>query len=103
MLNHGIRDASHQSPPYPAVAPAAHHYQPSPYLLGHFDYLLLGSPFPQVGLLNSPPRLLYPLGLLLERLLGLASVFPEHIFEVGGVLEQLVEWVIRSHGEHVQL
>src|SRR5829696_4581639 len=28
--DHRVRDASHQSPPYPSAPPAAHHYQTGP-------------------------------------------------------------------------
>src|SRR5215217_1875245 len=100
--DNSIRDTAHQCPPQSALPPAAHHYQPCPYLLCHLDYLHFGSPFSEVGLLNSPPRLLYTLYLLLEHLLGRASVLPEHIFEVGRRGGGR-DWHTSSHGAHVQL
>ena len=38
---HRLRHAADQGPPYPSVAPAAHHYQPDPQTLGQVDDLLV--------------------------------------------------------------
>jgi hypothetical protein len=37
--DHRVRDAAHQRPPYPAVPPVTHHYQPSTHAFGQVDDL----------------------------------------------------------------
>jgi hypothetical protein len=39
--HHGLRYAAHKRPPYPAAAPAAHHYQPGTHAVGQVDDLFV--------------------------------------------------------------
>src|SRR5919112_1372010 len=55
---HGIRDAPHQSPPYPLAPPATHHYQAHPFVLRIGDDLIGGVAHRQVRVRDASPTCL---------------------------------------------
>src|SRR5919107_1225028 len=66
MSYHRIRDATHESPPYPPPAPAAKHYQTYFQLLGQVYNLFSCTPPPKVALGDGAPHVLDLLDLIVE-------------------------------------
>jgi hypothetical protein len=52
---HGIRDAPHQSPPYPTLSPTTHHYQSRAFVLRMGDDLIGGAAYRQVSFRDAAP------------------------------------------------
>src|SRR5215212_7538359 len=55
VLDDAARDATHERPPYPALAPAAHNHQASAHLLGQRDDLVVRSSHLEVSLSDLSP------------------------------------------------
>src|SRR3989337_924457 len=75
MADHRVRDASHQSSPYPAQSSTPYHYQTSSYLLGlvndllgHGDSSFVRPSKPEVGLRHAAPSGLDQLDLISQPL-----------------------------------
>ena len=67
MPNDGVGDASHKRPPYPAVAPAAYHYQPDTKILPNPEDLVVRPPQPKMRLGDAASNLLDTSYLLIEQ------------------------------------
>src|SRR5215216_5974925 len=70
--NDRVRDASHQSPPYPPAPPAAHHDQTNPYILGYVDDLPCYLSHHKMALCYSPTGRPYSFHFPVEHLPGVA-------------------------------
>src|SRR5215216_6505776 len=66
----GFGDAANDRSPYPPLAPATHHDEPSPYVLGQSDYLRGRIPYPKMCLCHLASRRAYLLVLFIELLTG---------------------------------
>src|SRR3712207_421681 len=71
MPHYGVRDASHQGPPYSAPTSAAHHYEPGTYLFGQGDDLVIGLAHAEVSLRHRPARRPHPFCFGVEHLASL--------------------------------
>src|SRR5918997_345538 len=75
VADNRIRDTPLDGPPYPPVAPAAHHDQVRSKLLGQGHDLQVHLPHPEVSPCHGAPGDLHPPGLFAEQL-------PGHLFEL---------------------